>query len=617
MGQTLPYGSWPSPITARSLVAGAVGISEVVPDGDDIWWAESRPDEGGRVVLVRWRAGELTEMTPADCSVRTLVHEYGGGSWWVEAGVVFYVDLADQRLRRLDTAVPSAEPQFLTPTADIERGLRYADGRPTPDGSWYVCVREQHHGDGTEATNEVVAVATDGSMQVDVLVSGADFYACPRPSPDGTRLAWVQWNHPNMPWDDTELWTADMGVGALTGGTPQAGGVGQSVWQPEWSPSGELHWLSDIDDFWKLYRSGSDTPVLDGPGEISCPGWVFGTSRYTFLDDGAAVAVWYHDGAEHLAGYPELTMFGTVRSHGSQPVFAGASWADETSVVAGPTVIRAARDHGVAAGFLPDAEAITFPTTGNDHARALYYAPAHPDVDGPADERPPLLVLAHGGPTSNARTQLDLAKRYWTSRGIAVVDVDYRGSVGYGRAYRQKLNGQWGIADVDDCVAAAHFLVGRGDVDGDRLMIKGGSAGGFTVLAALAFHDVFAAGASRYGVADLEVLATDTHKFESRYLDTLVGPYPEARDVYVARSPIHHVASLSAPMIVLQGSDDAIVPPNQSRMIVEALEAKGVRVEYLEFEGEQHGFRQADNIVAALEAELAFFGEVLGFEPVP
>jgi dipeptidyl aminopeptidase/acylaminoacyl peptidase len=477
-------------------------------------------------------------------------------------------------------------------------------------------VREVHQPDGGEPRNEIVAVATDGSLRIDVLVSGADFYAAPRISPDGTRLAWVQWDHPNMPWDDTQLWVADLGEAAVEQAEHVAGRGAESVWQPEWSPAGELHWLSDRDDRWKLYRHGRDEPVLDEDGEINCPGWVLGLSRYTFLPDGRAEAVWYRDGAERLAGQPDYTMFATLRSRGADLVFAAASWSAETEVVVGDEVVVAAREHGVPDAFLPDAEAITFATTDGEVAHALYYAPAHPTVQGPSDERPPRLVLAHGGPTSNARTQLDLAKRYWTSRGIAVVDVDYRGSVGYGRAYRRKLDRQWGLADVDDCVAAARYLAERGDVDGARLLIKGGSAGGFTVLAALVSHDVFAAGASRYGVADLEVLATDTHKFESRYLDTLVGPYPEARDTYLARSPIHHVDRLSSPMIVLQGDEDAIVPPNQSRMIVEALEAKGVRVEYLEFEGEQHGFRQADNIVAALEAELAFFGEVLGFDPV-
>ncbi len=611
----LPYGAWPSPISAASLVEGAVGISEVIPDGDDVWWAESRPTEGGRTALMRWRAGVVDEMTPPDADVRTLVHEYGGGAWWVADGTVIYSQLGDQRLRSLDGDRVGAAPRFLSTEPAVERGDRFADGRLTADGAWYVCVRETHTDGGAEPVNEVVAVATDGSLRIAVLAGGADFYASPRPSPDGRQLAWVQWNHPNMPWDDTELWLADLVGESVADAQRVAGDGGESVWLPEWSPSGELHWLSDRDDWWKLYRLGHHQPVLDGPGEISCPGWVFGTSRYTFLADGTPVGVWYHHGAEHLEGHPDYTMFGTVRAHGNELVFAAASWSQETAVVHGDRIVAAPRDHGIEPGLLPDAEAITFPTTDGDHAHALYYAPANPHSRAPAGERPPLLVLAHGGPTGNARTQLDLAKRYWTSRGIAVVDVDYRGSVGYGRRYRQKLYRRWGIADVDDCVAAARYLADRGDVDGRRLLIKGGSAGGFTVLAALAFHDVFAAGASRYGVADLEVLAADTHKFESRYLDTLVGPYPADRETYIARSPIHHVQSLAAPMIVLQGSDDAIVPPNQSRMIVDALRTNGVRVEYLEFEGEQHGFRQAESIVAALEAELTFFGEVLGFQP--
>ncbi|MDH3704910.1 MAG: prolyl oligopeptidase family serine peptidase, partial [Acidimicrobiia bacterium] len=492
MVEVHPYGAWPSPITARSLVEGAVGIAEVVPDGDDLWWAEARPDEGGRTVLMRRDAeGAVSEVTPSDSSVRTLVHEYGGGAWWVADGVAYYVELADQRLRRRDVDGTVID---LTPKPEVERGLRYADGRPTPDRRWYVCVRETHHPGGGEPTNEIVAVATDGSARVEVLAHGADFYAAPRISPDGTGLAWVQWDHPNMPWDDTELWVAGLGDGTVADPQQVAGGGAESVWQPEWSPSGVLHWLSDRDDRWKLYRQGAVEPVLDEPGEINCPGWVLGLSRYTFRADGRPEAIWYRDGAEHLAGHPRHTMFATLRSRGDDLVFAAASWATETEVVVGDEVVVPARDHGVAEAFLPDAEPITFATTDDDVAHALYFAPAHPDIRGPDDQRPPLLVLAHGGPTSNARTQLDLAKRYWTSRGIAVVDVDYRGSVGYGRAYRRKLDGRWGVADVDDCVAAARHLAERGDVDGDRLLIKGGSAGGFTVLAALVSHDVFAAG---------------------------------------------------------------------------------------------------------------------------
>ncbi len=609
------YGSWPSPISAASLVAGAVGIAEVVPDADDVWWVESRPDEGGRSALMRWRVGVTTEVTPSEANVRTLAHEYGGGAWWVHDGVALYVDLSDQRLRRITVGEHGDEaPTLLTPEPSVPRGLRYADGRVLPDGAWYVCVREDHTRGTAEAVNELVAVATDGSMRIELLATGADFYSCPRPSPDGTQLAWVQWNHPNMPWDDTELWLADLDGGAVTNARRIQGGGAESIWQPEWNAAGELHYLSDRSDLWWLYRQGQDDPVMSG-AEIVCPGWVFGLSRYAFGPDDVPVAITSTDGVELLSVAPTLTMVNGIRLGGGELVWSGASWAHETEIWRGETLVRPARDHGVPDGFLPPPESIRFATTDGDVAHAIYYAPANPNVVPPTDELPPLLVLAHGGPTSAARSQLDLAKRYWTSRGIAVVDVNYRGSVGYGRAYRNKLRGAWGVADVADCVAAARYLANRGSVDGERLLIKGGSAGGFTVLSALVYFDDFAAGASRYGVADLEALATDTHKFESRYLDLLIGPYPEAREVYVERSPINHVDKLSAPMIVLQGNEDEVVPPNQSRMIVAALEAKGVRVEYLEFEGEQHGFRKSENIITALEAELSFFGKVLGFTP--
>ncbi|NNE72097.1 MAG: S9 family peptidase, partial [Acidimicrobiales bacterium] len=535
----LPYGAWPSPITAASLVEGAVGITEVVPDGADVWWAEFRPSEAGRTALMRWQGtetgGETAEITPPDANVRTLVHEYGGGAWWAHEGVAYYVDVVDQRLRRLE---PGGEPVFLTPEPEQPRGLRYADGRVSPDGAWFVCVQEVHGADHAEPVNRLVAVATDGSMAVNVLADGADFYACPRPSPSGDRLAWVQWNHPNMPWDDTELWWADLDGGSTAGPEPIVGGGTESIWQPEWDHLGQLYYLSDRSDLWWLYRLGDDDPLTTG-GEITTPGWVFGTSRYA-LDQtldlsrvgsqvAAAdpIAVETIGGVERLALAPELTMFGTVRANDHGVAYAGASWSTTASVWRGDQCVRPANDHGVAAGFLPEPESITFATSGGAEAHALFYAPANPDVAGPPDAKPPLLVLAHGGPTSAARAMLDLAKRYWTSRGIAVVDVNYRGSVGYGRAYRNQLRGQWGIADVDDCVHAARYLVDRGDVDGERLLIKGGSAGGFTVLAALVRYDDFAAGASRYGVADLEALATDTHKFESRYLDLLIGPYPE------------------------------------------------------------------------------------------
>lgn len=638
-----PCGTWESPLTPASLVIGAAGISESVPDADgSIWWAESRPDEGGRVALMRHRAGETRELTPADANVRSRVHEYGGGAWWAADGVAWYVDNGDQRLRRL---IPGEPPVLLSPPSTDRESFRYADFRPTPCRRWLIGVCEAHSaddsagdgaGDGTgdraagrgasddardEPLNRLVAIAADGSMRVVVLQEGADFYGSPRVSPDGRQLAWIDWRHPNMPWDETRLCQARLVLdehGARLDDVQEvAGGEGsnEAIVQPEWSPDGRLHYLSDRGDTWQLHRAGERDAVHTVQGEIGYPPWVFGLSRYAFQADGSVVAARFDGGVEFLDGYPAFTAFHTIRTAGDHTGFVAASWDTESVVVLDGKIVNAHRDLGLDPAFLAPPERLRFPTADGEDAHALYFAPANPAHTIPTGERPPLVVLAHGGPTSAARSQLNLARRFWTSRGFAVADVNYRGSSGFGRRYRKKLDGQWGIADVEDCVACAEFLVARGDVDAERLIIRGGSAGGFTVLSALAFHDTFTAGASLYGVADLEALASDTHKFESRYLDSLIGPYPEARELYRERSPIHHLEGFTAPMIVLQGSEDRIVPPNQSRMIVEALEARGVPVAYLEFDGEQHGFRKAATLTRALEAELAFYGRVFGFRP--
>ncbi len=643
--EVVPYGAWPSPVTAASLVRGAAGISEVIADPVRpwlLWWAESRPDEGGRTAVMRCdlRGDDPLEVTPAGANVRTRVHEYGGGAWWPHDGSLYYVEFGDQRLRRLDT--PGADPVLLTTEPPERRAWRYADGRVTPDGRWCVCVRERHD-TGTDPANELVAIAADGSLRVETLWAGSDFVMTPRASPDGSLLAWIAWDHPDMPWDATRLHVHQLRDGRLGTEVLVLGAGGdRSLCEPGWDPGDGVARLlvcSDHEDWWGLYEAGLDggdlVPVVTGAFDVATPPWVFGMQRWAAADAGiVAVAGMASgdqvmlDGSRVAAADSSISSVTVARrAPGGEEVlaYAGAGYRHETEVVALTVggshgerrAVRRARDLGFDAGLLVEPEAITFPTgpDGTATAHALYYPPANPACSGPPGEFPPLLVHAHGGPTAAARRQLQLPITYWTSRGIAVVDVDYRGSTGYGRRYRQALDGAWGIVDVEDCVAAARFLAGRGDVDPQRLLIRGGSAGGFTVLAALALHDVFAAGASRYGVADLEALAADTHKFESRYLDRLIGPYPEARDTYLARSPINHLDGFDAPMIVLQGDEDEIVPPSQSEMIVDALRAKGVPVAYILFEGEQHGFRAAENIIAALEAELGFFGSVLGFTP--
>ena len=605
MIERAPFGSWRSPITAAAIVSGAASITEIVVDGATVWFNEGRPAERGRTAIMRFDAdGVAREVTPPDANVRSRVHEYGGGAWWVRHDHLYYVDMADQQLREM---APGGEPRLLT----TDTRDRYADLRVTPDDAWLVCVRERHDLSFSEASNEIVAVALDDSGRVNVLASQADFVSNPRLSPDGSQLAWLQWFHPNMPWDCTELWCAAFNDGSISDMRCMVRDA--ALLQPEWSPDGVLHVITDANGWWHIVRVDDGAVLTSGDRDWGHAPWVFGGSTYAFRADGSLVTLGDVDAV--------LSEVSCLRTRGTEIVAAGATWSQETQIVevapdGKSSALRPARDLGLDAAFFASPEHITFSTgDGSEIAHAWFYRPAHPDFVGPEGEQPPLIVMAHGGPTGAAQTSLRLPTRYWTSRGFAVVDVDYRGSTGYGRAYRQQLTDRWGLSDVEDCVAAARYLAARGDVDVAKLLIRGGSAGGFTVLCALTFHDVFAAGASHYGIADLEALATDTHKFESRYLDGLIGRYPEQRDIYIERSPIHHTDRLRTPLIVLQGLDDRVVPPNQAHMLVDALAAKGVPHAYVEFAGEGHGFRKADNIITALEAELSFYAQLLGFTP--
>jgi len=619
---TAPYGSWVSPVTAARLVDKAVSLGQVTVDGDDVYWNEGRPAEGGRQVVVRWDPWhEPVDVLPAGFSARSTVHEYGGASFAARDRVLWFANFDDQRVYRCDltTADP---PAPITPDPPTPRSVRYADLQVSPDGSRLAAVRERHLDSG-QVANDLVLLAPDGpNAEPEVIAAGHDFYSAPRFGPDG-RLAWLSWDHPNMPWDGTELW--------LSGhDTPVAGGLDESISQPRWSPGGSLHWASDRTGWWNLYRDGRI--IVDDAAEYSGPDWVFGQSTYaTLASDGTVVAARARNGLGELTveGVPQPTAFSSfssVQAFGSSGVVAVVASAtmsptlvriDLRGLRAGHVgVIRHSRPTTVDASYLSAPEPVTFPTDGGLEAHALFYPPANPDFEGPPDDLPPLVVMSHGGPTSAAQSDLNLKVQFFTSRGLAVVDVDYGGSSGYGRAYRRRLDGQWGVVDVADCVNAARHLAAAGRVDGSRMAIRGGSAGGFTTLCALTFSSgVFAAGASFYGVADLASLATDTHKFESRYLDRLVGPWPEAADVYRARSPIHSADRLSAPVIVLQGLDDKVVPPAQAEVLVEALRAKGLPFAYVTFEGEAHGFRKAETIVRAAEAELSFYGRILGFQP--
>ena len=641
--QTRPFGSWASPVSASALVAKSVSLGEVHVGRRDVWWAEGRPEEGGRTQLVRCSPdGTTLDVLPEGVSARTRAHEYGGGAWWLRGDDVIYADWVSQRLWLLVDGASAPVP--LTP--DHGGAERFADGRVTPDGRWSVCVRERELDGGVEPVSELVAVRLDPASpdgdEPTVLVSGADFHASPRVSPDGTRLAFVRWSHPDMPWDGTELCVCDLSHvdGVLTAGAPRvvAGGRDESISEPQWWGD-ELVFIGDRTGWWNLHRgdvvTGVVEPIAIVDAEIGMPHWVFDNSRYARLDDGRVVVSFLRDGFDHLGLVIDgrvheldlpFTSYSSLRPDGDAVVVVAASMTAEPAIVrisdlAGaadrsPTVevLRAPRSLPIDPSSISVAEPISFPATGGRTAHALYYPPRNDGFTGPADCRPPLIVLSHGGPTSAARPQFSLALQYWTTRGFAVVDVNYGGSTGYGRAYRKQLEGAWGVVDVDDCVAAAQFLVQRGDVDGDRLIIRGGSAGGYTTLCALTFTDVFDAGCSLYGIADLETLATDTHKFEARYLDSLIGPYPARRDLYVERSPIHHTDRLSCPVIVLQGLDDKVVAPSQAEQMVAALSAKGLAHSYVAFEGEAHGFRRAETIVRAIEAEASFYAQVLGFE---
>ena len=632
MPTTAAFGTWRSPITPESLTDAQVGLGGASIDGGDIYWLESRPEEAGRTVVVRRRADGQTsdDLTPGPFNVRTRVHEYGGGAFAADHGMLLASNFADQRVYRLE---PGRSPLALTP--ESEKKLRYADFAIDSGRGQAFAVREDHRSGG-EAVNVIVRLALDGGENEGrIVASGHDFFAAPRLSPDGRKLAFISWDHPDMPWDATTLWLADVDDdGAL--GEPQkvAGSDGVSVMQPSFSPGGSLHYVSDQTGWWNLYRLGSNgqEPICPQAAEFAVPAWAFGQRTYGFLSEDRILAAYSKTGRSHLAiidrasgrsdpiDLPYTSISGLAIESGEAVMRVGAPDRPAAIIALDPEsgrhrVLKTAGTLKISPELISIPEAISFPTEGGNTAYAFYYAPKNPEFESPQGSHPPLIVKSHGGPTGNTSDQLSLAAQFWTSRGFALVDVDYGGSTGYGRAYRERLNGRWGEVDVLDCVHAARHLADAGKADPERLAITGGSAGGFTTLAALTFHDVFSAGASHYGVSDLEALAKETHKFESRYLDNLIGPYPDGADLYRARSPIHHVDGLKSPMIFFQGLEDVIVPPNQAEMMVEALRRKGIPVAYLAFEGEQHGFRQAETIHAVRRAELAFYGRVFGFEP--
>ncbi|WP_211266021.1 S9 family peptidase [Alicyclobacillus ferrooxydans] len=626
--QTAQYGSWKSPITSDLIVQGTISFEQVLVDGLDIYWIESRPAEGGRSVVMRQNAsGQVEELTPQPFNARDRVHEYGGGAVAIRDGIVYFSNFADNHLY-----VRDRDGNIHALTQDSK--MRYADGQIDVARGRWIGVREDHTKSDIFAENTIVAVNTDGSGET-VLVSGNDFYAFPRISPDGTQLAFITWHHPNMPWDETELWTGKFAAdGTLTDLTKVAGVKNESILQPKWAPNGQLYYISDESNWWNIKRitDGKLETVVAMDAEFTSPNWAFGQSDYDFIDASTIICDYTQNGKWYLAQIDtqsgalkpvasEYTSFSSIRTDGERVVFLAGSPTSFRVVVttnvdgSNPTVLRKSSEVQVDPDYLSIPESIEFPTENGKTAHGIYYRPKNPDFTAPEGEKPPLLVHVHGGPTSAASSVLSLSTQYWTSRGVAVLDVNYGGSTGYGREYRDRLKGQWGIVDVDDAANGAKYLGEQGEVDANRLAIAGGSAGGYTTLAALTFRDVFNAGASHFGLSELEVFAQETHKFESRYMDSLLGPYPEAKDVYFNRSPINFTNQLSCPIAFFQGLDDKIVPPNQAELMVEALRKKNLPVAYLAFEGEGHGFRRAENIKRALDGEFYFYSRVFGFTP--
>lgn len=631
-----PYGTWKSPITSDLIASASIRFGDIQIDGEDIYWIESRPEQGGRNAIIR-RApdGKQTEIIPQPFNARSRVHEYGGGAMLADRPAVYFSNDEDRQIYRV---FPGKAPEKLSD----EDTMRYADFVADHRRNRLILVREDHSQEGKEPQNTLAALALDGSGKTKVLVSGNNFYATPRLSPDGSQLAWLTWNHPNMPWDGTELWLADIWEnGELKSKRRVAGGPSESIFQPEWSPDGMLCFVSDRStstdsvhsSWWNLYRLNGDEiePVLQMETEFGFPQWVFGMSTYGFASAEKIICIYGKEGIWHLASIDippkklakfdlPFTYMDGIRITPEKAVFNAASPMEVPSLVEFDLrsgdfqVLRKSNEMKIDDSYISVPQSIHYPTADGSPVQAFFYQPHNKEYRPPESEQPPLVVMIHGGPTAAANNGLKLKIQYWTSRGFAVLNVNYRGSTGFGRAYRRLLDGQWGGAEVEDCIYGSKYLVEKKLVDENRLVITGGSAGGFTVLAALTFHDVFKAGASYYGISDLEVLAQDTHKFESRYLDRIVAPYPAKREVYLERSPIYYTNQLSSPVIFFQGLEDKVVPPEQSEKMVAALRKKKIPVAYVTFENEGHGFRRSENIKRALDAELYFYSRIFGFE---
>ncbi len=626
-----PYGSWASPLSAEALAAGGIGFGDLRSANGRLYWLENIPARGGAVSLFSLGEGGAAQVTPDSANVRSRVHEYGGAPFVVMGDTVYYSQFSDQRLYELRRG--GGTPTPLTPL-----NYRYADCIAIPatadTTAALICVREDHT-DPADVRNALVRLPIPIVGAGEVLFGGSDFVSYPRLSPDGRRLAFITWNHPNMPWDGTELKVAELTPQGLKTPVIVAGGATESVLEPQWDGDGTLYFISDRSGFWNLYaqRAAGPQPVWPRAAEFADPLWSFGQSNYVLLGDGRAVVSFGERGIARLAVVNLKTGAGQVLdlpyvefSHLTRidaqhvAAIAGASKSLESIVridIAGPkaTTLRTAGQSPLPADCISAAVPIDFPSSHGRTAHAFFYAPVNPRYRAVPGTLPPLLALVHGGPTAQASPALRSGVQFWTSRGIAVVDVNYGGSSGYGRAYRQLLNGNWGVVDAEDVIAAVRFLIVTGRADPKRTAITGGSAGGYTVLVALSTSDVFRAGTDRFGISDMTALARDTHKFESRYLDSLIGPLPQAQAIYDQRSPLNHLDGFKVPVLVLQGADDPVVPPNQSQRIVDALRARHVPVSFILYPGESHGFRKPETIINSHQAELAFYGQVFGFKP--
>ncbi len=624
--QTAAFGSWKSPITSDLIVSKTIKLKEInLDDRDNVYWLEGRPNQGGRNVIVKLnQAQDAIDLSPSPYNVRSRVHEYGGGAYTAIEDTVYFTNFSDRRIYK---QVGESDPQPITPEGE----KRYADLTIDRRANSLICICEDHSDPEREPENSIVSIDLK-SQTITVLASGEDFYSSPRLSPDGNRLAYISWNHPNMPWDSSKLWLKDL----ETDDTQCIAGDSEveSICEPKWSPEGLLYFSSDRSDWWNIYRVTRDKVeiVCQLAAEFAYPHWIFGLSNYDFAEDGTIVCSYTQNGRWYLGKLdPETkdletfdlpyTDIESVKVRKNKAFFIGSSPTQPSAIVQldlttkTTKILKKSSAIAIDPGYLSTPVAIAFPTENGLTAYAWYYPPNNKDYITPAEELPPLLVKSHGGPTATASTSFNLRIQYWTSRGFGYLDVNYGGSIGYGRKYRQRLDRNWGIVDVDDCVNAAKYLVKQNKADRDRLAISGGSAGGYTTMAALTFKDTFKAGASYYGVSDLEILARDTHKFESRYLDGLVGKYPEEKQIYLDRSPIHFTDRLAVPIIFFQGLEDRVVPPNQAEMMVEAIQNKKIPVAYITFADEGHGFRRAENIKTALDGEFYFYSRIFNFQP--